>query len=298
MVVTAAVTPAPSWIELLTGWWFDPAAALTIGIAGSLYIIGIRRLARRGRAWSGARTAALMAALAAAVVATQSGVARYEEARFSIHMTQHVLLGLVVPLLVVLAAPLTLALQTGHPGTRRLLRSALHSAPGRVLAHPLIGWSLFGGGLVVLYLTPLLDAAAHNDVVHLGVHTHMVMASVLFLVPLVGIDALPRRLPHAARLLALLVAVPFHTVVALAMLSASSPVAPETYPLLSDQRTAAGIFWVTGEVFTLVAAAIVMRQWWVAEQRAVARESETGPGLRSSSLDPQAGASIRRASST
>jgi putative copper resistance protein D len=296
--VTAAVTPAPSWSELLTGWWFDPAAALLIGLAGTLYLIGTRRLGRRGRVWSGARTAAFMAALAAAVVATQSGIARYEEARFSIHMTQHVLLGLVVPLLVVLSAPLTLALQTGHPRTRRTLRSVLHSSPGRVLAHPLVGWSLFGGGLVVLYLTPMLDVAARNDLVHLGVHTHMVAAALLFLVPLVGIDALPRRFPHPARLLALLVAVPFHTVVALALLSASSPIAPETYPLLADQRTAAGIFWVTGEVFTLVAAAIVMRQWWVAEQRAAGREPGAGRGLRSSSLDPQAGTSMRRASST
>ena len=54
----------------------------------------------------------------------------------------------------------------------------------------------------------------------------------------------------------------------LALLSAGSPVAPDAYPLLSDQRTAAGLFWGTGELFTLVVAAVIVRQWWVADQRA------------------------------
>jgi cytochrome c oxidase assembly factor CtaG len=177
-----------------------------------------------------------------------------------------------VPLLVVLAAPLTLALQTARPGTRRLLRTALHGRAARLLTHPLVGWCLFGGGMVVLYLTPVLDAAADHDLVHLAIHAHMVVAGLLFLAPLLGVDPLPRRLPHAARLLALLAAVPFHAVVALAMTSSRSPIAPATYPLLDDQRTAAALFWGSGELFTLIAAAVIVRQWWRAEQRATARE--------------------------
>jgi putative copper resistance protein D len=135
-----------------------------------------------------------------------------------------------------------------------------------------VAWGLFGGGLVALYLTPLLDLSARHDAVHLAVHAHVVASGALFLGVLVGLDPLPRRPPPGARLLALLVAVPFHAVIGLALLSAGEPVAPDAYPLLSDQRTAAGLFWGTGELFTLVVAAIVMRQWWVGEQRAAARE--------------------------
>jgi putative copper resistance protein D len=211
-------------------------------------------------------------ALAAAVVATQSGIGRYEGDRFWIHMVQHVLLGMVVPLLIVLAAPLTLALQTGHPGTRRLLRRTLHSRAVGVLAHPAVGWCLFGGGLVILYLTPLLDVAARNNLVHLGVHSHIVGTGLLFLAPLVGVDPLPVRLAPPARLLALLAAVPFHAFVALAMISSRTPLAPTAYPDVADQRTAAALFWGAGELFTLVAAAVIVRQWWTAEQRAAQRE--------------------------
>jgi putative membrane protein len=262
----------PSASDLVVGWQLDPASLLLVGITGGLYAVGVRRLARRGRRWSPARTAALVGALAVAVVATQSGVARYEDDRMWVHMVQHVLLGMVVPLLLVLSAPLTLALQAAASPTRATLRRALRSRPAHVVAHPVVAWALFGGGLMAIYLTPLLGLSVRSDPVHLLVHAHVVVSGTLFLAVLVGIDPLPGRPPFGARLLALLVAVPFHAVIGLALLSAGAPVAPEAYPLLSDQRTAAGLFWGTGEIFTFVVAAVILRQWWVGEQRAAARE--------------------------
>jgi putative membrane protein len=187
-------------------------------------------------------------------------------------MVQHALLGMAVPLLAVLAAPLTLALQSSRAGTRSALRSALRSRPAHVLTHPVVAWALFGGGLVAIYLTPLLDLSARNDAVHLLVHAHVVASGALFLAVLVGVDPLPGRPPFGARLLAVLVAVPFHAVVGVALLSAGSPIAPDAYPRLTDQRTAAGLFWGAGELFTLAVAAVVVRQWWVGEQRAAARD--------------------------
>jgi putative copper resistance protein D len=279
-VPTLATVEHVRWTDLLTDWGLDPAALLVVVLVGGLYAQGVGRLAARGRRWSAGRSAAMAGALAAAIVATQSGVGRHEDVRFWAHMVQHVLLGMVVPLLAVLSAPLTLALQSARPGTRRLLRSSLHSPAARVLTHPVVGWSLFGGGLVALYLTPLLDLAARQPLVHLTVHAHVVLSGCLFLAPLVGVDPLPVRLPHPARLLALLAAIPFHAVVALALTSARHPVAPDTYPLLDDQRAAAALFWGAGEVMTLVAAAIVVRQWWVAEQRATARDDRRRDGER------------------
>jgi putative copper resistance protein D len=264
--------PDPRAGDLAFGWQLDPAALVLAGLGAALYALGVRRLAARGRRWSPGRSAALGAAVAVALVATQSGIARHEDARLWVHMVQHALLGLVVPLLVVLSAPLTLVLQSAAPATRRRLRAALRSRPAHLLTRPAVAWGLFGGGLVALYLTPLLDLSVRHDAVHLAVHAHVIASGVLFLAVLVGVDPLPHRPPPGARLLALLVAVPFHAVIGLALLSAAEPVAPDAYPLLSDQRTAAGLFWGTGELFTLVVAAIVMRQWWVGEQRAAARD--------------------------
>jgi cytochrome c oxidase assembly factor CtaG len=262
----------PTAGDLAFGWQLDVASLVLVALTGGAYALGVRRLGVRGRRWPPARTAAMAGALTVAIVATQSGIARHEDARMWVHMVQHVLLGMVVPLLLVLSAPLTLALQSARPGTRHALRTALRNPVAHVLTHPVVAWALFGGGLVAIYLTPLLDVSVSNDAVHLLVHAHVIASGTLFLAVLIGIDPLPRRPPFGARLLVLLVAVPFHAVIGLALLSAGSPIAPDAYPLLSDQRTAAGLFWGTGELFTLAVAAIILRQWWVGEQRAAARE--------------------------
>lgn len=269
---TVAGVTGPTAGDLAFGWQLDAASLLVAALAAGLYALGVRRLAARGRRWSPARAAAMAGAVGLAVVATQSGIARHEADRFWVHMTQHTLLGMAVPLLVVLAAPLTLALQAASPATRWNLRRVLRSRPAHALAHPIVTWGLFGGGLVALYLTPLLDLAARNGPVHLVVHAHVVAAGTLFLAVVAGVDPLPRRPPFGVRLLALLVAVPFHAVVGLVLLSSSAPVAPDAYPLLDDQRTAAGLFWGTGELFTVIVAAVVVRQWWASEQRAAARD--------------------------
>jgi cytochrome c oxidase assembly factor CtaG len=269
---TVSGVSGPSAADLAFHWQIDPVALVLVAVTGAMYAVGVRRLAGRGRRWSPARNAAMAGALAVAIVATQSGIGRFEDDRLWVHMVQHALLGLAVPLLLVLSAPLTLALQTARPTTRRALRTAVHSAPARVLSHPVVAWCLFGGGLVAIYLTPLLDIAARNDPVHLLVHAHVLLTGTLFLTVLVGVDALPHRPPFGARLLILLAAVPFHAVVGLALLSASSPLAPDAYPRLSDQRTAAGLFWGIGELFTLLVAGIILRQWWLGERRAEARE--------------------------
>jgi cytochrome c oxidase assembly factor CtaG len=269
---TVDAVSGPSAADLAFHWQIDPVALVLVAVIAVLYAVGVRRLARRGRRWRPARSAAVAGALAVAIVASQSGIARFEADRLWVHMVQHVLLGMAVPLLIVLSAPLTLALQTARPPARQTLRTALGSRPARVVTHPVVAWCLFGGGLVAIYLTPLLDVAARSDPVHLLVHAHVVVTGTLFLAVLVGVDPLPHRPPFGARLLILLAAVPFHAVVGLALLSAGSPIAPDAYPRLSDQRTAAGLFWGIGELFTVVVAGIILRQWWLGERRAEARE--------------------------
>jgi cytochrome c oxidase assembly factor CtaG len=238
-----------------------------------LYGAGVRRLGRRGRVWRVRRSLAFGAG---AVTVAASGV--IPETSFVGHMTGHVLLGMVAPILLALGRPATLALQsTGRPARRRLLR-VLHSGPARTLAHPVVGFGLFGATLVALYLSPLFPLSLRNPAVHAAVHLHVLAAGCLFLWPLVGADPLPRPLPYGARILAVLAAVPFHAFLGVALLSTRQPLAPEVYPSLSDQHAAAGLLWGSGELFTLVTAAVVLRAWMDADERHAMRFDER-PGL-------------------
>jgi putative copper resistance protein D len=232
----------------------------------TLYAVGVRRLARRGRAWPSARWIPFGAG-----VMVLAATAFLPESSFSWHMTQHVVVGMVVPILLALGAPITLALQaSSRPTTTTLLR-ALHSRVASTIAHPIVGWALFGGTLVAYYLSPLFELSLQHAWLHALVHVHFLVVGCLFLWPLVGVDVTPRPLPYGARLLAVLVAVPFHAFLGVALFTTSAPLAPDVYPSLEDQHAAAGILWASGELLTLVVAAIVFVQWWAAEQRASVR---------------------------
>jgi putative membrane protein len=271
--------PAPSWDLLLTDWQPDLLIVVVIAAAAG-YALGIRRLARRGRAWPRGRSVSFAAGLAVVIVATQSGLAAYDRVLFSLHVVQHLLLGMVAALLLVLGAPVTLALQaSGRAGQRRLLR-VLHSRPAAVLTHPVTAWLLFGGTLAVLYFTALYELSLRNNWVHAAVHAHFLLVGFLFMAHVVAVDPIPGALGFGARLLFVLVALPFHAFLGVAILASDEVLAAGWYDAvvrtwgasaLSDQRTGAGLLWAAGEIFGLVAALVVLRRWMTHEARAAAR---------------------------
>jgi putative copper resistance protein D len=117
----------------------------------------------------------------------------------------------------------------------------------------------------------VLEWSARNDAVHGLVHAHFLLVGTLFAATMVAIDPIPRPLPHGARLLAVLAAVPFHAFVGVALLTARTPLFPSVYPSVEDQRTAAAVLWSSGELLTLAVAGIVFARWWAYEQREAVR---------------------------
>src|SRR3954451_17671772 len=141
--------PAPTLWTLVFPAHLDPVALALIGASAGCYLAGTRRLARRGRHWSPARTAAFLTGGVLLLVATETGIARYDTTLFSIHVVQHVLLGMAAPVFLALGAPVTLALQSAHPSTKLVLRRALDSPAADVITHPLVAAALFAFTLPV-----------------------------------------------------------------------------------------------------------------------------------------------------
>jgi putative copper resistance protein D len=292
--VAGLVAPSePSWDVLVTDWSLDVAFPFVVAAAAG-YVVGVRRLHAHGRSWPAGRTVAFLSGLTVVLIATASGVAAYDRVLFSLHVVQHILLGMVAPLLLVLGAPITLALQAGsRPMQRRVLR-VLHSAPARVLTHPLTAWLLFGTSVATLYFTPLYELSLRNGWFHVATHAYFLGAGCLFLAHVVGLDPIPHALGYGARLLYVLVLLPFHTFVGVALLTMNTVIASGWYDdverswgasPLSDQRTGAGLLWISGELFGLLCIGIVVYQWMSAEERAAARHDRR--------LDLEAAASQR-----
>ena len=153
-----------------------------------------------------------------------------------------------------------------------------------VLTHPVVAWTLFGGHAVrALPLTAARPVAAQRPAVHEPIHLHFLLAGMLFFWPAVGLDPMRRRLPHPARLLYVLLAVPLHAFLGLAVLSSKTVIGGDVYSAvhrpwgaspLADQRAGAAILWAVGDLFGLVAGAVVVAQWIRHDERRQAREDQ------------------------
>ena len=105
--------PSPTLRTVVLPAEVDVVAVVLVGAVAWSYVRGVRRLAARGRAWPAARSASFLTGLAVIVVATQTGIARYDIALFSAHVLQHILLSMVAPVLLVLGAPLPADISLG-----------------------------------------------------------------------------------------------------------------------------------------------------------------------------------------
>lgn len=124
--------PGPvTFARLLTGWYLDPELELAVLILAAAYVLAVTRLRRRGVRWPLTRTCSWLAGASVALVATESGLARYSYVLTSAHMVQHLLVQLVAAPLLALGAPVTLVLRALPTGPRSI-RSGLLT----VIAHP------------------------------------------------------------------------------------------------------------------------------------------------------------------
>jgi len=201
---------------------FDPLGASVVVLGAVGYAVGVRRLADRGRAWPLGRSMAFAAALVAFAVATMSGLAAYDTVQFSAHMAQHLLLGMIVPVLLVVALPVTLILQAGSRATQVTTLRVLHHPVVAFLTEPIVAFVAFVSTLWLLYFTPLYDLSTRNDAVHLGLHVHFVVVGVLFYGAVLATDPRPHAAPPATRLGLAFLALPAHAFLGIALLGGTA----------------------------------------------------------------------------
>jgi putative copper resistance protein D len=268
---------SPTAWRLSTFWRFDTfigVGALTL--AGS-YLLGVIRLRRRGDAWPAGRTVAWIAGCGAMLLATGSGVRSYGSAMFSVHMVEHMTLNMFVPVLLVLGAPVTLALRVlptsargAPPGPREWIIRAVHSPFTAFLSNPITAFVLFVGSLYAVYFTPLFNTLVRYHWGHEFMALHFLITGYLFYWGIIGVDPGPRRLPFLGRLALLFAIMPFHAFFGLSMMSSESTVGADFYRGLAlpwvpdinaDQHLGGAIAWGASEVPLVMVVIALVTQW-------------------------------------
>ncbi|GAA0442292.1 membrane protein [Acrocarpospora corrugata] len=188
----------PGWLPL----------ALMAAVAGAYLLLAARRR-REPRGWSRWRTASFSTGLALLAAGLAGPVAALAEADFRGHMLQHLLIGMLAPLALVLGAPITLLLRSLPPVHGRRIGAVLRSRAVHLLANPWSALVLSVGGMVVLYCTPLYRLTSATPAHHL-VHAHFFLSGYLFAWVIAGPDPAPRRPSVPLRLVVMAVAVAVH----------------------------------------------------------------------------------------
>ena len=259
----------------------DSVLAVLSVVALVVYLAAVIRLGRTGVRWPWWRTLAWIGGTVTLFAVTGTWLNGYSMVLFSVHMTQHMVLSLIVPLLLLLAAPVTLALRTLPRGTgpagapRALLLDALHSRFARFVTHPLFTVPLFLASLYGVYFTPLFDVLMRSPGGHQLMLAHFVVTGLLFFGPIVAQDPWPRTLTHPGRILELFLPVPFHAFFGVSIMMAEAlvvttfadPPAGWGIDLLRDQGEAGGIVWAFGELPTVLVLGVVFFSWASSDDR-------------------------------
>ena len=248
----------PTAGSLLLGWSFEPLPTLGTAVAVGWWLWAVRRVntVHPTNPVPRRRTVAFLGGMTALAFALVSGIGRYDTSLFSVHMVQHVLLMLV-------AAPLR--------------RSGAYTLPD--FAHPVTAWLMFAAMMWAVHFSPLFNASLEDPLIHDLEHLLFLTGALLFWWPAVALDPAPWRMSHPARIGYLFTQMTQNTFLAFVILNATVPlyahyatlVRPWGIAVLDDQRLAAGIMWIAGDVVFLTAIMAVVVGWMRAEARDEAR---------------------------
>ena len=239
-------------------------------LVATWYVVSVRRLAARGRAWSRWRTASFLSGIALVIIALQSGLASYDDEVFWVYVVQHLMLMNFAPILLALSAPVTLALQASSRPTQRTLLTILHNPLVEVVTNPFVVVIAASGTMLVYFLSPFYNFSLEHPVVLDLTHLHFLISGCLFWWLIVGRDPSRWRLSHPAKLGFLAVGIPVNAILGVSLSEASASIAPH-FNTLGDTHVGGSILWVVGELTSLIALGIVLYQWMQFEEREAVR---------------------------
>ncbi|WKA54308.1 cytochrome c oxidase assembly protein [Planococcus shixiaomingii] len=230
-------------VVLLTGW--------------ILYLAAVFVSSKKHRPWPVYRSFLWSAGILCIMLALIGPLANLAHSNFIAHMAGHLLLGMLAPLLLVLAAPITLLLRTlSVPSARRLAR-LLKSRILFYLTHPITAAVLNIGGLWVLYTTDLYVYMHQNQLIATVVHLHIFLAGYLFTAALIYLDPMPHPFSFVYRSVVWILALAGHGI-----LSKYIYANPPNGVSRAEAEAGGMLMYYGGDAIELLIIVILCAQWY------------------------------------
>lgn len=230
---------------------------LVFGLLAGLYGWGWWRLEKRGRPWPRWRLILFCGSALAIGIVLSPPLMHWAHEDFRGHMVVHLVAGMIAPLGLVMAAPVTLALKNVPARWGRHWVGFVSSLPIRILSHPITAAVLNIGGMTALYLTDLYAVMLHSPGFGLWLHWHFIIAGCLFSWAIAGPDPAPKRPALEWRFGILVVSMAVHAMLSKWMVQFHFPASVP----LDQVRQGAELMFYAGELPEALLVYLLARQW-------------------------------------
>lgn len=238
---------------------FDLLMALPFVLAVLIYLLLVFVSNKRHKRWPLYNSFCWIAGVLSAAFALVGPIANLAHGNFTAHMIGHLFLGMLAPLLIANAAPMTLLLRTLGVKPARKLSRVLKSWPVRIYGNPVVAAILNIGGLWVLYTTELYTIMQQNLLLHILVHIHIFLAGYLYTISILYIDPAPHRYGFIFRAIVLILSLAAHGILS-KYIYAHPPVG---VPI--EQAEVGGmIMYYGGDIVEIVLIFLFCQQWYKA----------------------------------
>jgi putative membrane protein len=257
-----------------------------------------RRATTSAPHWS--RHLAFFGGVAAVFLSLQSPLDYLAEHLFALHQVQHLMLRMIGPMLIALAAPQAMLIA----GLPRVLRGALLTPiAGHRAMRGLFGFLIAPVPLTLLFIAalyvweypPYHNAALLDDNIHDTMHVTMLAAGLLFWWRVFDTRPAPPALRHGVRLMMLWIvilsniALGAYTTLKTEVLYSAYGVVGRVFDIapVTDESLGGFIIWMPSSMMALAAVIIVIHFWGKQESRADERRVADDPSV------PTTGAALR-----
>lgn len=262
-------------------WSFEPWVVSSLTVTVALYVAGLLRMRRRQRlrrVIGAAQIAAFAGGMLVLFTALVSPLDALGEDLFSLHMTQHILLLLAAPPLLVASRP-AIVFVWALPSAQRKPIGRIWTALGlgrgvQFLMHPVLVWLLSGAAFAFWHLPGPYQAALRSEIVHALEHLSFFVTALMFWTVVIEPSG-RRRLGYGATLLFVATMGVFSGLPGALLFLAQRPLYPIHaagaarwgLSLIEDQQIAGLIMWIPTSFLYLAAFSWVFLRWLAEAER-------------------------------
>jgi putative membrane protein len=260
-------------MHVLFETWTPPLGTISVLlITAAIYSRGFRilhlQMPARFPNW---RLAAFMGGIATLLVALASPLEDFDEQLLQVHMTQHLILMLVAPTLILAGAPAIVFVRAIPPSFAKLLLGPVlrWHLVRRLFAwctEPLICWIAFAVSFWLWHLPEFFQLALRSERWHIVEHACFLVTALMYWYPVIQPWPSVARWPRWSMIPYLLLADGQNTILSALFMFSDRVIYPfyATAPRiggftpLGDQIVAGAIMWVPGSLFYLVPGTLIM----------------------------------------